>query len=48
MGKTGTVINIDGNSAVVKLDQDGKAYQEVKYVKINMLAKTLAEKNKKK
>ena len=51
MGKTGTVINIDGNSAVVKLDQDGKAYQEVKYVKINMLAKTLDDKkitNKKK
>lgn len=41
MGKTGTVINIDGSNAVVKLDKDGKAYQEVKYVRLNMLAKTL-------
>jgi hypothetical protein len=41
MGKTGTVINIDGNSAVVKLDKDGKAYQEVKYVRLNILAKTV-------
>eukprot|EP01038_Epipyxis_sp_PR26KG_P007889 gene7889-10705_t len=39
MGKTGTVINIDGNSAVIKLDKDGKAYQEVKYVKYDTLAK---------
>lgn len=45
MGKTGTIINIDGNNAVVKLDKDGKAYQEVKYVKINMLAKTLDDNN---
>ena len=43
MGKTGTVINIDGTNAVVKLDKDGKAYQEVKYVRLNMLAKTLDE-----
>lgn len=43
MGKTGTTINIDGNNeyAVVKLDKDGKAYNEVKYVKLKMLAKTL-------
>ena len=41
MGKTGTIINIDGNNAIVKLDKDGKAYQEVKFVKIDMLAKTL-------
>lgn len=43
MGKTGTVINIDGKNAVVKLDSDGKAYQEVKYVRFNMLAKAEAE-----
>ena len=41
MGKTGTVINIDGQSAVVKLDKDGKAYQEVKYVRLADLSKTL-------
>lgn len=41
MGKTGTVINIEGDNAVVKLDKDGKAYQEVKYIKTSMLAKTL-------
>lgn len=43
MGKTGTVINIDGSNAVVKLDKDGKAYQEVKYVRLNILSKTLEE-----
>jgi len=49
MGKTGTVINIDGDNAVVKLDKDGKAYQEVKYLKVAMLAKTLdSDYNKKK
>lgn len=39
MGKKGTVINIDDGNAVVKLDKDGKAYQEVKYVKYSILAK---------
>lgn len=38
MGKLGTVINIDKDNAVVKLNRDGKAYQEVKYVKTKMLA----------
>lgn len=41
MGKTGTVINIDGANAVVKLDKDGKAYQEVKFVQLDILAKTI-------
>lgn len=41
MGKTGTVINIDGNNAIIKLDKDGKAYQEVKYMRLNMLSKTI-------
>jgi hypothetical protein len=39
MGKTATVIYIDGSNAVIKLDKDGKAYQEVKYVSLDMLAK---------
>lgn len=39
MGKTCTVIYIDGDKAVVKLDKDGKAYQEVKYVNYKSLAK---------
>jgi hypothetical protein len=39
MGKTGTVINIDDNDAIVKLDKDGKAYQEVKTVKYEILSK---------
>ena len=45
MGKTGMVINIDAGKeyAVVKLDKDGKAYNEVKYVKLKMLAKTLGK-----
>jgi len=43
MGKTATVINIDNSNAVIKLDKDGKAYQEVKYVKLAMLAKTLED-----
>jgi hypothetical protein len=29
---------------VIKLDKDGKAYQEVKYVKLDMLAKNADEK----
>lgn len=41
MGKGATVILIDGPNAVIKLDKDGKAYQEVKYVKLEMLAKSL-------
>jgi len=46
MGKTATVINIDDSDkddqfAVVKLDKDGKAYQEVKYIKLSYLAKTI-------
>ena len=44
MGKIATVINIDGNNAVVKLDKDGKAYQEVKFVKLDILAKTIEDK----
>ena len=46
MGKTGTVINIDDGDkndkfAIVKLDKDGKTYQEVKYIKLSYLAKTI-------
>ena len=41
MGKSGTVIMIDGPYAVVKLDKDGKAYQEVKYIKLDILAKSM-------
>jgi hypothetical protein len=44
MGKQATVIMIDGPNAVVKLDRDGKAYQEVKYVKLEIIAKALEEK----
>lgn len=41
MGKTGIVIYIDSDKkkAVVKLDKDGRAYQEVKIVKLEMLSK---------
>jgi hypothetical protein len=41
MGKTGTVLNIEGGDAVVKLDKDGKAYQEVKQVKVGSVAKAV-------
>lgn len=41
MGKTGTVINIEDGNAVVKLDKDGKAYQEVKQVQLDTLAKAI-------
>lgn len=41
MGKTGTVINIEEGNAVVKLDKDGKAYQEVKQVDLSTLAKAI-------
>ena len=41
MGKTGTVINIEGDDVVLQLDKDGKAYQEVKQVKLNTLAKAI-------
>lgn len=44
MGKQATVIMIDGPNAVIKLDKDGKAYQEVKYVKLEIIAKALEEK----
>jgi hypothetical protein len=40
MGKTGRVIYIDDRAAVVKLDKDGKDYQEVKWIPLDMLAKT--------
>ena len=43
MGKQGTIIMIDGPNAVIKLDKDGKAYQEVKYVKLEIIAKALDE-----
>ena len=44
MGKTGTVLDIDDRtSAIVKLDKDGKDYQEVKVVKLDFLGKTLSE-----
>ena len=44
MGKTGTVLDIDDKtSAIVKLDKEGKDYQEVKQVKLDYLGKTLAE-----
>lgn len=44
MGRTGTVLDIDDkSSAIVKLDKDGKDYQEVKVVKLNFLGKTLPE-----
>ena len=44
MGKTGTVLDIDDRtSAIVKLDKDGKDYQEVKVVKLDLLGKTLPE-----
>jgi hypothetical protein len=41
MGKTGTVINIEGDNVVLQLDKDGKAYQEVKQVKLDTLAKAI-------
>ena len=44
MGKQGTIIMIDGPNAVIKLDKDGKAYQDVKYVKLEIIAKALDEK----
>ena len=44
MGKTGIVLDVDSdNMAIVKLDVDGKAYQEVKSVKLDLIGKTLAE-----
>jgi hypothetical protein len=41
MGKSATVILLDGPNAVIKLDKDGKAYHEVKYVKLEIIAKAL-------
>lgn len=39
MGKVGTVIYIDGENAIVKLDKDGREYQEVKRMPFRFLAK---------
>jgi len=39
MGKVGTVIYIDGQNAIVKLDKDGRQYQEVKRMPFSFLAK---------
>ena len=47
MGKGATVILIDGPNAVIKLDKDGKVYQEVKYVKLDTLAKALEAEDEK-
>lgn len=44
MGKTGTVILIEKKYAVVKLDKDGKDYQEVKLVNVKSIAKTFDNK----
>ena len=41
MGKTGTIIDIEGKNAIVKFDFNGLPHQEVKLVKIDYLAKTL-------
>ena len=40
MGKKGEIIYIDGEFGIVKLDKDGKDYQEVKRVPLKILAKT--------
>jgi len=37
MGKTGKIITINGNYAIVKLDSNGRSYQEVKLVKMEDL-----------
>eukprot|EP00981_Chlorochromonas_danica_P001184 scaffold262_cov164-Ochromonas_danica.AAC.8 len=39
MGKTGVVIYIEGEYAVVKLDRDGRPYKEVKSVRYSSLAR---------
>ena len=39
------MINIEDSNAIVKLDKDGKAYQEVKVVKYNILAKADPERS---
>lgn len=39
MGKVGTIIYIDGSNAIVKLDKDGRDYQEVKRMPLTFLAK---------
>jgi hypothetical protein len=43
MGKTGNVIHLEGNNAIVKLDKNGRNYQEVKIVKQNTIAKALSD-----
>lgn len=40
MGKKGRIIYIDGDNAIIKLDKDGRDYQEVKRVPMQILAKT--------
>jgi hypothetical protein len=41
MGKAGYVVHLEPRYAVVKLDKDGRNWQEVKQVKMAMLAKAL-------
>jgi len=43
MGKTGFVVHLEPRYAVVKLDKEGRNWQEVKQVKLAMLAKTLED-----
>ena len=43
MGKGATVILIDGSNAVIKLDAISNTYQEVKYVKLDWIARELEE-----
>ena len=45
MGKIGIVIDIDteSNSAIIKLDKDGREYQEIKFVKLDTIAVTLED-----
>ena len=40
MGKKGRIIYIDGENAIIKLDKDGRDYQEVKRVPLQILAKS--------
>lgn len=43
MGKTGLVIHLTGDNAIVKLDKAGRNYQEVKVLKIKAIAKAVAD-----
>lgn len=47
MGKLGTVIYVDDErkKAIIKLDKDGRPYQEVKLVQISMLARAVESEN---